>query len=530
MAKAEELRDSIAKLVDELRERLEKDPNAMVEASPVFAPRVEVNEMSYSPEAPGISFKYSLTQVPPIIRWIDRTNYDRAVEIIVNRILSTSAQRHWYKNVREDVSSTLDGLLLEAAKRRDQEPLPDRLARWYDESERPSWNIHCYLSGLRVDVKNGIKLKNGKLKVVLRRPMLTDIKELLDWKYLFEVPPVFKPLPAKAEKEWSSKGEECGGSVEANAFSVISAVLELRGSGDYEDDHLRQLAEDNTWRLMAALALLGNCRPIAKDQYPSFFYGALALDYVNIFGEGRFWVIPPQGVFNVDPKAPAMLSHLVYNRCRVTEDDVGKLCELWGYLTKYKVAVPLSTALRRYFDSIQVIHNPVESIAYAVMAMEAIYGRGRSGATNKLERYAARLLKALGEKVECLRQRVGDKNRLKDDLDAAYEIRSRFAHGDIGDIEDIEDIEDIKSEAKDKIKNDKDFPERVREYTRLSILTLLLLGADRRGNFKDAKNNMLNLIEESLSAPEKLNDLWSNQFLPRMSRLACVERAPSPTA
>jgi len=108
VAKAEELRNLIARLVEGLRERLEKDPDLMVEvAFPVFVPRVEVNEMSYSPEAPGVSFKYkySLTQVQPIIRRIDRTKltppldeyYDRAVGIIVDRILSTSAYRYRYK-------------------------------------------------------------------------------------------------------------------------------------------------------------------------------------------------------------------------------------------------------------------------------------------------------------------------------------------------------------------------------------------------------------------------------------------------
>jgi len=544
VAKAEELRNLIARLVEGLREHLEKDPDLVVEvAFPVFVPRVEVNERSYSPEAPGVSFKYSLTQVQPIIRRIDRTKltppldeyYNRAVGIIVDRILSTSAHRYWYneENVWGDVSSTLDDLLLEAAKGGGPEPLPDLLARWYEESEHPSWNIRCYLSGLRVDVEGGIELKDGELTIVLRRPTPTDIKELLEYEYPFETPlPVFEPLPAKAEEEGPGEGEESGESVEVDAFSMISAVLELRGSGDYEGYHPRELAEDATWRLMAALALLGNCRPIAKDQYPypSFFYGASALDSVGIFGEGMFWVIPPQGVFNVDPEAPTTLSHLVQNQCRVTEDDVGRLRELWGYLTKeYEVAVPLSTALRRYLESIQVTHNPVESVAHAVMAMEAIYGRGRSRSTNKLECYAARLLQALGEKAECLRQRIGDEKILKDDLDAAYEIRSRFAHGDIGDIDDIKYIEDkdIESEAKEKIET-KDFPERVREYARLSILALLLLGADRGGNLKDAKNNMLDLIEESLSAkePKKLNELWSEQFLQRMSRLACVGRAP----
>jgi len=345
-------------------------------------------------------------------------------------------------------------------------------------------------------------------------------------------PPVFEPLyVVKTEKEEPSGGDEYSESMEVGAFSITSAVLELRGSGDYEGYHPWELAESVTVRLMAALALLGNCRPVAKDQHPSFFYGALALDNANIFGEDKFWVIPPQGVLSADPEAPAMLSHLQYNQCRVTEDDVGRLRELWGYLTKeYDVAIPLSTALKHYFESIQVIHNSVESTAYAVIAMEAIYGRGRSGATNNLERYAARLLRALGEKVECLRQWAGDKKGLKDDLDAAYEIRSRFVHGDIGDIEDMKsiDIKDMKSEAKEKIES-KDFPERVKEYARLSILTLLLLGAERGGNFKDAKNNMLNLIEESLSAPEKLNDLWSEQFLQRMSRLTCIGKAPSPT-
>ena|GEM_PF-3054987 len=544
MAKAEELRDLIARLVEGLRERLEKDPDLVVEvASPVFMSRVDISEMSYSPEALGVSFKYLLTQVRPIIRRIDRSKltppldeyYDRAVGIIVDRILSTSAHRYWYEEekVWGDVSSTLDGLLLEAARGRGPEPLPDLLARWYDESEHPSWNIRCYLSGLRVDVEDGIELEDGELMVVLRRPTLTDLKELLNWNCPFEAPPVFalfEPLYVlKAEEEGPSEGEESGGSVEANAFSITSAVLELRGSGDYEGYHPRELAKSTTLRLMAALALLGNCRPVARDQDPGFFYGALALDDVNIFGEGRFWVIPPQGVFSVDPKVPAMLSHLLYNQCRVAEDDVGRLRELWEYLTKeYEVAVPLSTALTHYLESIQVIHDPVESTAHAVMAMEAIYGRGRSGATNNLERYAARLLQALGEKVECIRQKVGDKKILKDDLDAAYEIRSRFVHGDIGNVDDIKDTKDMKRKAKEKIEGDKDFPARVREYARLSILTLLLLGADRGGNFKYAKNNMLDLIEESLSAkePKKLNELWSEQFLQRMSRLACVGRAP----
>jgi hypothetical protein len=382
-----------------------------------------------------------------------------------------------------------------------------------------------------VDVEDGIELEDGELMVVLRRPTPTDLKELLNWNYPFEAPPVFALFEPryvlKAEEEGPSEGEESGGSVEANAFSITSAVLELGGSGDYEGYHPRELANSTTWRLMAALALLGNCRPVARDQDPGFFYGALALDNVNIFGEGRFWVIPPQGVFSVDPKVHAMLSHLLYNQCRVAEDDVGKLRELWEYLTKeYEVAIPLSTALTHYLESIQRIHDPVESVAHAVMAMEAIYGRGRSGATNNLERYATRLLQALGEKVECLRQKVGDKKILKGDLDAAYEIRSRFVHGDIGNIDDIKDIKDMKRKAKEKIEGDKDFPARVREYARLSILTLLLLGADRGGNFKDAKNNMLNLIEESLSAkePKKLNGLWSEQFLQRMSRLACVGR------
>jgi len=543
VAKAEELRNLIARLVEGLRERLEKDPDFMVEvASPVLS-RVEVNEMSYSPEASGVFFKYSLIQ--PIIRLIDHTKlmppldeyYDRVVGIIVDRVLSTSAYRYWYEKekVWKDVYSTLDDLLLEAARGRGPEPLPDHLARWYDESEHPSWNIHCYLSGLRVDVEDGIELEDCELTVVLRRPRATDLKELLDWNYPFEVPPlVFELLPAEAEKEGPSEGEESGGSVEANAFSITSAVLELRGSGDYYGYRPRELAEGATWRLMAVLALLGNCRPVATDQYPSFFffYGALALDNVNIFGEDRFWVIPPQGVFSVDPEAPAVLSHLLYNQCRVTEDDVGRLRELWGYLTKeYEVAVPLSTALERYFESLQTTNDPKESITRAVMAMEAIYGRGSSELSYRFQLYAAKLLKALGEKVECLRQRVGNEKGLRNDLDAAYEIRSRFAHGDIGDIDDVKDIDikDMKSTAKDKIEGDKDFPERVREYARLSILALLLLGADHGGNFKDAKNNMLNLMEESLSAPEKLNDLWSEQFLQRMSRLTCIGKAPSPT-
>ncbi|MFP3138251.1 MAG: hypothetical protein RXS42_08575, partial [Nitrososphaeria archaeon] len=55
--------------------------------------------------------------------------------------------------------------------------------------------------------------------------------------------------------------------------------------------------------------------------------------------------------------------------------------------------------------------------------------------------------------------------------------------------------------------------ERVREYARLSILALLLLGADRGGNFKAAKDNMLNLIEESLLAPERLNGRKLSELL-----------------
>jgi hypothetical protein len=272
---------------------------------------------------------------------------------------------------------------------------------------------------------------------------------------------------------------------------------------------------------MAALALLGNCRPIAKDQYPylSFFYGALALDYVNIFGEGMFWVIPPQGVFSADSKAPAMLSHLLYNQCSVTEDDVGKLRELW-YLTKeYEVAVPLSTALDRYLTSIQTANDPKESITHAVMAMEAIYGKGSSELSYRFQLYAARLLKALGEKVECLRQMVGDGEKLRDDLKNAYSVRNKFVHGD------VEKIEKEMGKEKKKEKYE-DLSERVREYARLSILALLLLGADRGGNFKAAKDNMLNLIEESLLAPERLDELLPEQFLQRMSRFACVGRVP----
>ena len=543
MAKAEELRDLITRLVEGLRERLGKDPNLIVEGSfPAFGQRIEAKyiETFYSPEAPRvfIKYKYSPTQTQEIIRLIDHTKlaspldeyYDRAVGIIVDRILSTSARRYWYKeeDVRRGVSFILDVRLLEAAEGKGPELLPDLLARWYDESGHPSWSIHCYLSGLRVDVENGIELKDGELTAALRRPTLTDIKELLEYEYPFNVPPpVFEALSVEEE---SSEGEESGGSVKVEASGIISAVLELRGSGNYEDYHLRELAEDATWRLMAALALLGNCWPVAKDQHPSFFYGALALDNASIFGGNRFWLIPPQGVLSADPEVSTMLSHLVYNQCRVTEDDVGRMRELWGYLTKeYEVAVPLSTALKHYLESIQVIHNPVESTAYAVMAMEAIYGRGRSGATNNLERYAARLLKALGEKVECLRQWVGNEKGLRNDLDAAYEIRSRFAHGDIGDIDDIKDIDGMKREAKKAIENDKDFPERVKEYARLSILALLLLGADRGGDFKKAKEGMLELIEKSLLAPERLDELWSDQFLQRMRRLACAGGAPSPT-
>ena len=528
MAKAEELRDSIAKLVEGLRERLEKDPDVMVEVtSPVFVPRVEVNEMSYSPKAPGVSFKckYSVTQVSPIIRRIDRTKlmppldkyYKHAVEIIIDRILSTPAYRHWYKKekVKEDVSSTLDGLLLEAAKGRGPEHLSDRLASWYDKLEHASWKIHCYLSGLMVDVKNGIKLRDDKLKVVLRQPKLMDLKELLDWNYQFEVPlPVFKLLPAKAEKEWPIKGEESGRSVETNAFSIISAVLELRGSGDYEDDHLRGLAEVDTWVLMAALALLGNCQLVNKDQYPSFFYGALALDKANIFGEDRFWMIPPQGVFNVDPETPMMLSHLLYNQCRVTKYNVRKLRKLWGYLTKYTVTAPLSTALDRYIESLQTANDPKESITHAVMAMEAIYGEESPELSFRFELYAARLLKALGEKVECLSQTVGDEEKLRKDLKNAYNIRSKFVHGDIEKIEKIDD---------------EGLPEHVKEYARLSILALLLLGAEDGGDFKKVKKRMLDLINESLLAPERLDKLLSGQFLLRVSRLACVEKAPSLT-
>ncbi|MFP3209808.1 MAG: HEPN domain-containing protein [Nitrososphaeria archaeon] len=537
MANAEELRDLIAKLVEELRERLEKDPDLVVEAAfPVLVPRVEVNEMSYSPEVPGISFKYkySLTQVQPTIRRIDRTKltppldeyYDRAVGIIVDRILSASAHRYWYKEekVRGDVSSTLDGLLLEAARGRGPEPLPDLLARWYDESEHPSWNIRCYLSGLRMDVEDGIELEDGELTIVLRRPTLTDLKELLDWKYPFEVPlPVFEPLYiVKTEKEKPSGGDGYNESVEVGAFSIISAVLELRGSGDYEVYNSRELAKSTTWRLMIALALLRNCWSVAKDHYPSYFYGALAIDNVNIFGEGRFWVIPPQSALSTDPEAPAVLPHLVYNQCSVTEEDAGRLRELW-YLTKeYEVAVPLSTALDRYLTSIQTANDPKESITHAVMAMEAIYGKGSSELSYRFQLYAARLLKALGEKVECLRQMVGDGEKLRDDLKNAYSVRNKFVHGD------IEKIEKEMGKEKKKEKYE-DLSERVREYARLSILALLLLGADRGGNFKAAKDNMLNLIEESLLAPERLDELLPEQFLQRMSRFACVGRAPSPT-
>ena len=533
MANAEELRDLIARLVEGLRERLEKDPDLVVEmASPVFVSRVDISEMSYPPEALGVSLKYLLTQVRPIIRRIDRSKltppldeyYDRAVGIIVDRILSTSAYRYRYKKekVWRDVSSTLDGLLLEAARGRGPEPLPDLLARWYDESEHPSWNIRCYLSGLRVDVEDGIELEDGELTVVLRRPTPTDLKELLNWNCPFEAPlPVFEPLYVlKAEEEGPGEGEESGESVEVDKFSMISAVLELRGSGDYEGYHPRELAEVATWRLMYVLALLGNCRSIAKDQYPypSFFYGALALDDVNIFGEGMFWVIPPQGVFSADSKAPAMLSHLLYNQCSVTEDDVGKLRELWGYLPKeYEVAVPLSTALDRYLTSIQTANDPVESTAHAVMAMEAIFGKGSSELSYRFQLYAARLLKALGEKVECLRQIVGDGEKLRDDLKNAYDVRNKFVHGD---------IEKIEKEMKKKEKYYEGLSERAREYARLSILAFLLLGADRGGNFKAAKDNMLKLIEKSLLAPEMMDELLPEQFLQRMSRLACVRRAP----
>ena len=372
-----------------------------------------------------------------------------------------------------------------------------------------------------MDVEDGIELEDGESMAVLRRPTLTDLKELLDWNYPFEVPPpVFEPLyVVKAEKEGPGEGEESGGSVEANAFSIISAVLELRGSGDYEDYHPQELAEGATWRLIIALTLLGNCRHVATDQHSNFFYGALALDNANIFGKDRFWVIPPQGVFSADPKAPAVLSHLLYNQCRVTEDDVGKLRELWVYLTKeYEVAVPLSTALERYLKSLQTAKEPVESIAHAVMAMEAIYGEESPELSFRFELYAARLLKTLGEKVECLSQRIEDGERLRDDLKFAYYVRSKFVHGDIEKIE--------KEMKKEKYE---DLPERVREYARLSILALLLLGADRGGNFKKVKKGMLELINKSLLAPERLDELLSEQFLQRMSRLTCIGKAPSPT-
>jgi hypothetical protein len=371
-----------------------------------------------------------------------------------------------------------------------------------------------------MDVEDGIELEDGELTIVLRRPTLTDLKELLDWKYPFEVPlPVFEPLYiVKTEKEKPSGGDGYNESVEVGAFSIISAVLELRGSGDYVVYNSRELAKSTTWRLMIALALLRNCWSVAKDHYPSYFYGALAIDNVNIFGEGRFWVIPPQSALSTDPEAPAVLPHLVYNQCSVTEEDAGRLRELW-YLTKeYEVAVPLSTALDRYLTSIQTANDPKESITHAVMAMEAIYGKGSSELSYRFQLYAARLLKALGEKVECLRQMVGDGEKLRDDLKDAYSVRNKFVHGDIEKIE--------KEMGKEKKEKYEDLSERVREYARLSILALLLLGADRGGNFKAAKDNMLNLIEESLLAPERLDELLPEQFLQRMSRFACVGRVP----
>jgi len=548
VSEAEELRDLIARLVEELSRR--RGELVQKNYATILEPRIEDLKVEYLPgDAPGIYIyhlpgrvllrrrrvyyhidKDKLKSISPMNEY-----YDRIVDIISRRYVDLCGFR--YENSREIVDAELMRIFSEAIKEGSLKSLPDRLARWYEESGNP--HVCYYLSGIRLKVER-IDLEDG---AVLRRPTSADVKDMLladfFWKIASGLPSpsylmgVFSTMMERwsmlMESSRSSEEEaeaQRGVKVTFGVPATLSAVLEWEETGGNNWRQRRADANNYAARLITALVLLGKCDTFKNPlEQPSLsFHGALSRNpriLSSILDDDKHWLVEPHGLlFFEDPHSllpPPSVPWLTNLQCRVAEKDAGRLRELWGYLKLSRMSFnedgtakergPLGTALNRYQRSLSAADALEESVAHAVMAIEAILKKEdeRGNVTKIFKERTTNFLEVFGSNIRCLRQMSAEK--MWDYFEKAYSIRSAFVHGD-----DIKNIED----------KYKDLPELVRECARLSILALLLLGVDNGGDFKNAKKNLINLIEKGPSVPEKLNKSLSRRFTEGMRRLACA--------
>ena len=540
MSEAEELRDLIARLVEELSRRrgelLQKNYAIILE------PRIEDLKVEYLPDdAPGIYIYHRpgrvLLRRRRVYYHIDEDKlkstspmneyHGRIVDIISRRYADLKGLR--YEHSREITSKELTMILSRAIKEGSLKSLPDRLARWYEESGNPRV-VRYYLSGLRLNAGR-IDLGDG---AVLRRPTSADVEDVLSadlWE-IAEGSPSYLMGVFSTLLESIPRPSEEGVKISFGVPATPSAVLEWEETGGNDWRQRRADANSYAARLITALVLLGKCYPTPEDplkQPPLSFHGALSQDpsaLSSILGDGKYWLVEPHGLlFSKDPYSflpSPSVPWLTNRQCRVAEEDAGRLRELWGYLKSSRISFnedgtakergPLGTALNRYLRSLSVADAPEESVAYAVMAIEAILKEGEErGKLKKIfKERATNFLELFGRNIGCLHQM--SKEKMWDYFEKAYSIRSAFVHGD-----DIEDIED----------KYEDLPELVGGCARLSILALLLLGVDNGGYFNEVKEKLINLIKESPPIPKKLNEYLSERFIQGIRRLACAGDGPS---
>lgn len=133
----------------------------------------------------------------------------------------------------------------------------------------------------------------------------------------------------------------------------------------------------------------------------------------------------------------------------------------------------IEIALSRFFKGIDRIHHVTSSVAYAVMAVEALLLKSEGDQKLRFAQKSSLLLSFVG-----LKRKQVYENMIK-----AYDIRSKYVHGDQMSAQ-------ISKHIKQKFPSDESFIFTIMDYTRLIIVIYLILDK--------SKDNFYKLIENAL--------------------------------
>jgi hypothetical protein len=287
VSEAKELRDLAARLVEELSRR--RGELVQKNYATILEPRIEDLKVEYLPgDAPGIYIYHRpgrvLLRRRRVYYHIDEDKlkstspmneyYGRMVDIISRRYADLKGLH--YEHSREIISKELTMMLSRAIKEGSLKSLPDRLARWYEESGNPRV-VRYYLSGLRLNAER-IELGDGAM---LRRPTSADVKDVLSadlWEIAEGSPSYLMGVFSTLLESMPRPSEE-GVKISFGVPATPSAVLEWEETGGNDWRQRRADANSYAARLITALVLLGKCYPTPEDplkQPPLSFHGALS--------------------------------------------------------------------------------------------------------------------------------------------------------------------------------------------------------------------------------------------------------------